>query len=93
MGEPVKQSGGELVAAKNLHPLTKRQVRSYDGGAALVAVGQQVKEQLASRAVKGHKPKLVDDEQGDAVVALVQPPEAPVVSRLQETADQVCRPW
>ena len=49
------------------------------GGAALIAVGEQVEEQLAAGGVEGNEPQFVDDQQRRPLVALVQPGEGSLV--------------
>ena len=45
--------------------------------------------ELAAGTVEGHEAKLVHDEEGDALVALVQPCERALVTGLEEAADEV----
>ena len=69
--EAVEEGGGQLLIAEDLDPLGEREVGGDDRGAALVAVGDQVEEQFAAGPVGGDEAQLVDDQQGDAQVALV----------------------
>ena len=89
VAEAVEQRGGQLLVAEDLDPLGEREVGGDDRGTALVAVGEQVEEQFAAGAVEVHEAQLVDDQQGDAQVALVQPRERALVARLDQFADEV----
>jgi hypothetical protein len=62
MRQAVEERGRQLlVAGKDGHPFRKRAVRGDHGGPALVAVRDQVEEQLAADAVEGDEAELVDD--------------------------------
>ena len=87
--EAVEQRRGELLVAEDLHPLAEGEVGGDDRRAPLVAVGEQVEEQLSAGALEGHEAELVDDQQRHAQVALVQPGERELVARLDEVADEV----
>ena len=89
MAEAVEQGRGELLIAEYLDPLAEGEVGGHQGGAALIAVGEQVEEQLAAGAVEGNEPQFVDDQQRRPLVALVQPGEGSLVPGFQEAADQV----
>jgi hypothetical protein len=62
MGEPIEQRGGELFISEDLNPLAEGQVGGHHGGAAFVAIGEQVEEQLATFSFEGNKPQLIDDK-------------------------------
>lgn len=67
MCEAIKQRGRELlVACKDGNPFGKREIRRHHCGAALIAVGEQIEEQLAAETVKGREAQFVDDEHLDA---------------------------
>ena len=75
--------------AEDLHPFAEREVGGDDRRAPLVAVGEEVEEQLAAGALEGHEAEFVDDQQRDPQVALVQPRERQLVARLDELAHEV----
>ncbi len=56
VGEAVEQGRGELLVAEYADPFGEGEVGGDDGRAALVAVGEDVEEQLAAGAVEGTKP-------------------------------------
>lgn len=61
MGEAIEERGGQLlVAGKDRDPLGKREVRPHDGGAALVAIGDEVKQQFSADAIKRDEADFVD---------------------------------
>ena len=53
MAEAIEQCRSELFIAKHLDPLRERQIGGNDGRAAFIALGQQVEQQLAARALEG----------------------------------------
>ena len=71
MAEAVEQGRGEVLIAEYLDPLAEGEVGGHQGGAALIAVGEQVEEQLAAGPVEGNEPQFVDDQQRRPLVALV----------------------
>jgi hypothetical protein len=74
--EPIEQRGREfLVASKDRDPLREGEIRGDDGGAALVAVGDQIEEELATDTIEGDEAELVDDEDVDTKEPLLQPRE------------------
>lgn len=72
MAEAVEQRGGQHLVAEDLDPLRESQFGIDDRGAAFVAVGEQVEEQLTAGPLEGHEAEFVGDQQGDAQVALMQ---------------------
>ena len=73
MGEAIEEGGGELlVAGEDVDPFCKREIGRRDRGAALIAVGDQIEEQLAAGAVEWHKAELVHDEDVRAEQPLLQ---------------------
>ena len=50
------------LSAKTLHPLAEGEVGGDDRRAPLVAVGEEVQEQLAAAALEGHEAERVDDQ-------------------------------
>ena len=67
MRQAIEQRGRELlVAGEDRDPFGEGEIRRDDGGPSLVAIGDQIEEQLAADAVEGHEAQLVDDEHVDA---------------------------
>src|SRR5665811_753864 len=63
VGQAVQQRSSQLLITEDLHPLRERQVRRHQRGMSLVAVGQQVEEQLAAVALERYESEFVNDEQ------------------------------
>src|SRR5215472_4158996 len=61
VAEAIEQRGSELLVAEHLDPLGERQVGGDDGRAALVALGQQIEQQLAASALKWNEAEFVHD--------------------------------
>ena len=60
MSQPIEQSGGKFFVGKDLDPLGERQVRSDDGRAPLVALRQQVEQQLTAGAFERHEAEFIN---------------------------------
>jgi len=80
-----------LVRIKPVMRCTALQVGGDDDALALVPGGERVEEQLAARAVEGHKAQLVDDEHVDAGQPTLEPAQLALVSGLDESTDEVRR--
>ena len=89
--EAVEQRRGQLLVAEDLHPLAEGEVGGDDRRAPLVAVGEEVEQQLAAGALEGHEAEFVDDQQRDPQVTLMQPRERELVARLDQLAHEVGR--
>ncbi len=89
--EAVEQRRGELLVAEDAYPLVEGEVGGDDRRATLVAVGEEVEQQLAAGALEGHEAEFVDDQQRDPQVALMQPGERELVARLDQLAHEVGR--
>ena len=72
MGEAIQQRRRELfVTGKDGHPLGKREISGDDRRAPLIAIRDQIEEQLAADAVKRDEAQLIDDEDVDPQEALM----------------------
>ena len=88
MSQLVEQCGGELLIAEDLNPLGEGEVGGDNGGPALVAVGEEIEEELAAGAVEGDEAGIVDDEEGSAFDLAVEAKpssRAPLASRRSRT--------
>ena len=63
LGEAVQQGPDEPFRAEDLGPPIKGQVGSYHEGAPLVALAEDLEEQLRPGAGQGDEAQLVDDQQ------------------------------
>jgi hypothetical protein len=61
MPEPIQQRRGQLLIPQDLDPFTEGEIACDHCGALVVVLGQDVKEQLAPSAFKGHKAVFVHD--------------------------------
>lgn len=92
MGQPIEERGGQLlVAREDGRPFGKCEVGRHDCRPSLVAVGDQIEEQLAADAVEGHKPELVDDQDVDPEESLLQPGELAGIARFDQLPDEIRR--
>jgi hypothetical protein len=93
MGQPVEQRRGQLlIAGEHGDPLSKCEIRRDDGRPALVPIREQIKEQLATDAVEGHKPELVDDEDVHAEEPLLEPSQLAGITRFNQLTYQIGGP-
>jgi hypothetical protein len=61
MGQTVQQRGRELfVAREDRDPLREREVAGDHGRPTLVAIREQVEQQLAADPIEVNEPQLVD---------------------------------
>ncbi len=67
MRQAIEQRRRELlVAGKHGDPFGKCEIGRHDGRSTFVAIGDQIKEQLAADPVERHESDLVHDEHIDA---------------------------
>ena len=89
MAQAIEQRGRQLLVAEDLDPLAEGEVGGDERGALLVAIGEEIEEELAAGAVEGHEAQFVDYEKGDALVALVEASQCALIACLEQAADQV----
>ena len=90
--EAIEQRRREfLVPGEHGDPFGEGEIRRDDGGPALIAVGEQIKEQLAADAVEGHEAELVDDEHLDAEEPLLETGQLAGIARFDELPDASSR--
>ena len=87
--QAIEQSGGELLVAEDPDPFGEGEIGGDDGRAALVAVGEDVEEQLAAGAVEWHEAELVADQEVDSLKLLLQAAQLPLVAGFDQVADEV----
>jgi len=63
LGEPIEESGGELVVAEDAVPLAEGEVGCDDGGGPLVASREHVEEQLAAGLLEGDEAEFVEEQE------------------------------
>lgn len=69
--------------------LTGCEIARYDDRLPLVAVGDEVEEQLAAGSVEGHEAQFVEDEQVDPVHPALEAREFASVACLEQHADEI----
>src|SRR4030095_5182350 len=76
---------------EDLRPLAEGEVAGDEDGAALVAGGEEIEEQLAAGAVEGDEAELVEDQQLDPLETALEPGELAGVAGFEERAHEVAR--
>ena len=89
VAEAVEQGSTQLLIADDLDPLGECEFDVDDRGTPLVAVGEQVEEQLAAGPVEGHEAEFVEDQKGDPQAAQAQAGERALVAGLDQVAHEV----
>jgi len=86
--QAIEQRGRELfVAGEDRDPFGEGEIRGDDDRPPLVAVGEQVEEQLATDAVERDEAQLVDDEDVAPEEPLLQPRELARITRARDAAN------
>ena len=92
MREAIEQRGRELlVPSKHGDPFGEGEIRRDHGRAALIAVGEQIEEQLAADAIEGDETEFVDDEHLDAEEPLLETRQLAGIARFHELPDEIGR--
>jgi hypothetical protein len=90
MRQAVEQRGRELlIAGKHGHPFGEGEIGGDDRRPPLVAVGEQIEEQLAAGPIEGHEAQLVDDQHVDTQESLLEPRELARVARFNQLTHQI----
>ena len=88
VGEPVEQRAGEAFGAEHLGPFVERQVGGDHDRAALVALAEDLEQQLGAGLGERHEAELVDDQQPVLGQLLLEPQQALLVPRLHQFVHQ-----
>jgi len=88
VGEAVEEGPGETLGAEDLGPFIERQVARDDDRALLVALAEDLEEQLCAGLGERDEAKLVDDEEPAGGDLLLQALEPPFVTGLEQLVDQ-----
>jgi hypothetical protein len=92
VGESIEERCGELlVASEDLDPFREGEVGRYEHAASLVALRDDIEEQLTTGAVEGHEAQLIKNQEVNAHETTLQTPELSSVSRLRQDAHEVGR--
>ena len=88
VGQPVQESRSEIGVPEYLGPVPEAEVAGDDHRAPLVALGQDLEQELGSFLGEGDVAQLIDDEQPVAGIALLDPLQILLLSGLDELVDQ-----
>lgn len=89
MGEPVQQSHGELLVAKDSNPFAESKVGGDQRGFAFVAFGKQVEEKLSTDPIKRDKAKLIDNQELDSEQLAAQGEQVSAVAGLDKLLHKI----
>ena len=88
VGQPVEQRAGQALGGEHAGPLVERQIAGDDGGAALVALGEHLEQQLGAGLGERHIAEFVDDQQLVAGELALQAQQPLLVAGLDQLVDQ-----
>ena len=88
VGEPIEQCAGEALGGEHAGPLVEGQVAGDDGRAALVALAEDLEQQLGAGRRQRHVAQLVDDQQLVAGELALQAQQTLFIARLVQLVDQ-----
>src|SRR6201992_1406163 len=88
VGQSVEQRTGQPLGPEHAGPLVERQIAGDDGGAALVALAEDLKQQLGAGRRQGYIAELIDDQQLVTGQLALQAKQALLVSGLDQLMDQ-----
>ena len=63
VGEPVQQGAGQPLRTEDLRPLVEGQVGGDQDGPSLVALAEDLEEELGPRLGERDEAQLIDDQQ------------------------------
>ncbi|CUH34252.1 hypothetical protein JSE7799_01047 [Jannaschia seosinensis] len=87
MCQPVEQCAGQAFGAEGFGPFVERQVAGDHRGAALIALRDQLEQELCAGLAQRHEAQFVDDEQLDGGLLLLQAEQTALVARLHQLVD------
>jgi hypothetical protein len=88
VGEAVEQGPGQPLGGEHAGPLVEGQIAGDDGGAALVALAEDLEQQLGTARREGDVAQLVDDQELVAGELALQTQETLLVPGLEQLVDQ-----
>src|SRR6266446_10883467 len=63
VGQPIEQRAGQPLGPEHAGPLVERQIAGDEGGAALVALAEDLKQQLGAGRRQRYVAEFIDDQQ------------------------------
>jgi hypothetical protein len=88
VGEEIEQRTGETLALENACPFLEWKIRCDDGRSTLVALAEDLEEELGTSLGEWHIAKFVDDEELDGRELGLKFEETPLVTRLHQLMDE-----
>ena len=93
MGEPVQQGAGQPLRAEDLRPLVEGQVGGDQDGPSLVALAEDLEEELGPGLGERDEAQLIDDQQLEPGKPLLKVEQPPLVPGLDQLVDPARRRW
>jgi len=87
VGEPVEQSAGQALGGEHAGPLVEGQIAGDDGGTALVALAEDLEQQLGAARRQGDVTQLVDDQELVAGELALEAEETLLIPGLKQFVD------
>src|SRR6202008_1623318 len=88
VGQSVEQRTGQPLGPEHAGPFVEWQIAGDAGGAALVALAEDLKQQLGAGRRQGYIAELIDDQQLVTDQLALQAKQALLVSGLDQLMDQ-----
>ncbi len=88
MGQPVEERPGQALGSEGFRPFIEGQVARDQRSPALVALRDQLEEQLRPDFGEWNEAQFVDDQQFGVGHLFLDPQQAPLVARLHQLVDQ-----
>src|ERR1035437_10575367 len=88
MREAVEERAGEPLRAEYACPLVERQIARDQRPACLVALAEDLEQQLGPSRRKRHVAEFIDDQQPVASELTLEPQEPFLVTRLEQFVDE-----
>ncbi len=88
MREAVEERAGEPLRAEYARPLVERQIARDQRAASLVALAEDLEQQLGPSRRKRHVAEFIDDQQPVASELTLEPQEPFLVTRLEQFVDE-----
>ena len=88
VGQPVQQSGRHSFPLKHLLPFAEGEIAGDQEGGPFVAIGEHLKQQFRSAAIKRQVTQLVADQQVKLVELPQEPIELVLLLRFFQSVDQ-----
>ena len=88
MSEAVQQGAGQPLRAEDLGPIVEGQVGGYQDRPSLVALAEDLKEELCAGLGEWDEAKLVDDQQFESGKPLLEVEQPSLIPGFDQLVDQ-----